>query len=114
MSLRLIPEGATVTRTYLRIPGHYGIGPEFPNTAEGWAAAVKAARADKAARVAVLTERQGDWSTPSEIDEIASRLVRVDLRWTIRHPEGGSTDTVMESYTDVDSLVARPGRTVLT
>lgn len=104
MTLRLVPEGATIERTYLAIPGHYGIGREFANTDEGWDAAVLAARAKKADLVSSLTASLGTYSTPEEVERTADVQVRIDLRWSIRYPQGGGLDTTVESFKSIDRL----------
>lgn len=113
MTMRLIPEGAVIERTYLQIPGHYGGGPEFPNTVDGWDEAVRFAQQKKADLVASLTESLGRFSTPEQIEKTANVQVRIDLRWKIKYPAsayagGGASgmDTTVESYKDVDRLRA--------
>lgn len=102
--MRNIPEGATIVRTYLAIPGLCGIGDEFPNTPEGWADAVEAAQAKKAALVESITESLGSFGTPDGVEQTANVQVRIDLRWKMAYPQGGGIDTVIESYKDVDRL----------
>lgn len=112
--MRSVPEGAKVVRTYLQIPGYYGNGErEFPNTDEGWDAAVLAAQAKKAAIVAQNTEALGQFGTPEAIEAGANVQVRIDLRWKMKWdardagtPTSG-IDTVIESYKDVDRLRTR-------
>lgn len=105
---RLVPAGATITRTYLAIPGPGPvIGREFPNTDEGWDAAVTAAQAKKADLVARNAESLGKFGTPEEIEEGANIQVRIDLRWKIDYPDGDGVDTIIESYDDVDRLRTR-------
>lgn len=103
MSLRLIPAGAVIEETYLAIPGHYGIGDKFPNTDEGWDAAVTAVQAKKAALIESITESLHPFGTPGEVEQTADVQCRLDLRWRISYA-GGATDTVMESYKQVDRL----------
>lgn len=105
MSMRLVPEGSVIERTYLAVPGHSSIGTEFDNTEEGWDEAVTFAQKKKSDLVSKLTELQGAWSTPEQIEETANVQVRVDLRWKISDPvRGGGLDTIVESYRDVDRL----------
>lgn len=107
-SLRGVPEGTIVARTYYSIPGHYGSGDEFfPTTGTGWSDAVRAARAKKAHLVESLTESLGRYSTAEGVEEIAGRQVRIDLRWALRYPDGGGLDTPVESYTNIDALRTR-------
>lgn len=108
--LRLVPEGSTITRTYLAIPNHGGIGEEFPNTDEGWSEAVAAAQAKKAALVAQITESLGRFGTPENIEQTADVQVRIDLRWKINYPAGGGVDTIVESFKNVDRLRGTVGR----
>lgn len=104
MSMRTIPEGATITSAYLQVPGLYG-NAEFkaPNTSQGWDDAVRFAREKKATLIAKLTESLGVFATPESIEENASNQVRIDLRWLLSY-NGGSTDTVIESFKDIGRL----------
>lgn len=111
MSYRLIPEGATIIRAYLAIPGNYGIGDEFPNTDDGWADAVTAAQAKKSELIDRLTESMGRYTSAREIEQTADVQVRIDLRWKLDYPAGGGIDTVIESYRNVDQLRGNPART---
>lgn len=105
MSLRMIPEGAVIEETYLAVPGHYGFPlARFPNTADGWDEAVTYAQQKKADLVASLTESLGKFATPEQVEEAANVQVRIDLRWKVRDDKG-YTDTVVESYKDVDRLL---------
>lgn len=97
MTFRLVPEGATITRTYLAVPGTYTSGEEFPNTTEGWDAAVRCAREKHAGIVAsVVAGGLGEEYARACADAQAV----VDLRWTIKYPDGSvpmsGLDTVVE------------------
>jgi hypothetical protein len=100
MSFRLVQPGSQITRVYYSVPEHYGIGPEF----DTWDDAVRHAQAKRAELVASLTESLGEFSTPEQTAHTADVQVRVDLRWDIKYPDGGGTDMVVESYTDVTKL----------
>lgn len=100
MSLRLVQPGSQITRVYYSVPEHSGYGPEF----DTWDDAVRHAQAKRAELVASLTESLGAFSTPEETAHTADVQVRIDLRWTIKAPDGGGLDTVIESYKDVTKL----------
>jgi hypothetical protein len=98
MSLRLIPAGSTITRTYYAVPAHYGIGEEFEDF-------LSAARHALLARDA-LKERLREGYPKNWSEEFFAATAKatcvVDLRWVIKTPTG-STDTVIER-TNVDHL----------
>lgn len=81
---RNIPTGSVIEDVYLTVPGQYSIGPRFPNTDEGWDAAVEHTRSLIA-----------NASTSIMADALAASL-RIDVRFTIKHPDGGGQDIVAE------------------
>lgn len=80
MSLRLIPPGSTIERTYYAVPGYYGLEREFDTFEEARDYAV---------------QRRDEHLAVSVPETVANRRCVVDLRWVIAHPEG-STDTTIE------------------
>lgn len=100
MSLRLIPAGSTITRTYYAVPAHYGIGEEFEDfiSAARYALMERDARRDR-----IRDSYPAGWSNRDQIaTDTAKTGCVVDLRWVIKTPTG-STDTVIER-TNVDHL----------
>lgn len=83
---RNIPTGSVIEDVYLTVPGQYSIGPRFPNTNEGWDAAVEHTRSLIA-----------NASTMIAAQAMAQSL-RIDVRMTIRRPDGSTTDTVAERF----------------
>jgi len=81
---RSIQPGSVIEKIYLAVPGQYSIGPTFPNTLEGWDAAVEHTRSLIA-----------NASTMIAAQSLAASL-RIDVRWTIRQPDGSVTDGVAE------------------
>lgn len=90
MSLRFIPAGALVKRTYYAVPDYSGVGTEF----ETWEDAVTHA----------LKRRQKHINLGAS-DGAADIQCVVDLRWDIEY-EGGSADMPVER-TNVASLQER-------
>lgn len=104
MSFRLVPAGATITRVYLAVPEHHGIGAEFDNTDDGWDTAVDYVQTKRRDLIEKLTESLGEFGTPEYVASTADVQCRIDVRWKIDYPGGGGVDMVVERIENVSRL----------
>lgn len=93
MSFARVPVGSTITRTYFALPEYVTTGDTFPNTREGWDAAVTEARALWAAIVEQIVESR---LSREYAEQCADTQVVITLRWKIDYPGGGGMDTEVE------------------
>ena len=100
-----IPAGSTITKVYLQVPGLYGSGmAEFPDTREGWDAAVLAGR-ERMQKIVdeIISSYPPNWPGIKDYAlKAAVAQVVIDLRWGIDYPDGGGTDMVAERFKVAD------------
>lgn len=104
MTFRLVPAGATITRTYLAVPEYASIGREFENTDDGWDAAVEYAQAKLARIIEANTKSLGQFGNAEDIERGADVQVSIDVRWKIDYPNGGGIDLAVERIKHVANL----------
>lgn len=75
--------GATIEGVYFAVPTHYTTGDEHPTLADAFNAARLEAAAARDANPGALIPNK----------------VTVDVRWVLRHPDGSTTDVVVDRQT---------------
>lgn len=95
---RSIPVGSTLTRIYFAVrTSPYTMGDPF----DDWDAAVIAAQAAYDKR---LTNLAASAAWNADVHELARKAVYLETRWVLSHPDGGSTDFMIERHPDVTKL----------